>query len=75
MAEEYIGEVEKIFKEVCELTDTDCNLHLAKFKEDGNLPVLINSMFITLDSCESEKCITNKEEIFEKLDSFIKGRQ
>lgn len=71
MAEEYIKRVESIFKEVCDLTDTNCNVHLAKFKEDGNLPVLINSVFITLDKCDSEKCNTNKAEILEKLDKFI----
>ena len=48
------------------------NVHLTKFREDGNLPVLVRSMFITLDKCKSDKCNTNKPEILKKLDSFIK---
>ena len=72
MAEEYLKKVENVLKEVCSLTDTDCDVHLAKFKEDGNIPLLLNSIFTTLDSCKSEKCSINKPKIFEKLDSFIK---
>lgn len=72
MSEEYIEKVEKVFDEVCQLTDTDCKSHIDKFKKDGNLPVLVTSIFITLDKCTSEKCITNKPKILEKLDKFLK---
>lgn len=68
-------EIEKIFTEVCELTSDKCKGAINDFKNHKNKLKLVVDVFKALDKCDTEKCIVNKDEIYSKLNAFLRSKK
>ena len=70
-----IDEIEKVFTEVCELTSDKCEGALNDFKNHKNKLKLVVDVFKAIDKCNTEKCNINKDEIYSKLNTFLRSKE
>ena len=68
-------DVETIFAEVCELTSDTCSNALNDYKSHNNKLKLVVDVFKAINDCKTEKCNTNKQIIYSKLNEFLKARE
>lgn len=64
-------DVEKVFKEVCELASDECNDAIDRYKEHGDALKMTVEVFDAIRKCKSEKCTANKMEIVSRLNDFL----
>ena len=65
-------DIKNIFKEVCELSSDECKGAIDEYEKHGNKLKLVVDVFKAIGKCDTEKCNTNKDEIYSKLNVFLR---
>ena len=60
-------QIHNVMKEVCDLANDSCKQAINEFEQDNNIVKLVTKVFDSIEKCDTDKCILNKEELYKKL--------